>query len=198
MKTNKNKAGIIKRLIDGDAYAFDEIYQIYNKKIYAFSLKNLKNKEDAEGVVQELFIHIWKDRKKLKEIRNLDSWIFTVSFNIIRRYFRKMANERFHLRQMAETKLLDDNTTITEVEYNELLKNAEKIIEQLPSRQRTVFLLSKIKGLSNTEISLKLNISKKTVENHLSNARAFLKKAFVNEKLLTVYFFWFFINVIHY
>ena len=90
MPVESNEFKLLKNLIKGDAYSFDEIFNKYNKKVYAFSLRNLKNKEDAEGVVQEVFINLWKDRAKLKELENLEAWIFTVCFNTIRKHFRKL------------------------------------------------------------------------------------------------------------
>ena len=194
MPESNNEHKLIKNIIKGDAYSFDEIFERYNKKVYAFSYHNLKNKQDAEGVVQEVFLNLWKDRAKLKEIQNLDAWIFTISYNVIQKHFRKLARERRHLGKFEETALNHDYSTITDVEYNDLLEKAEKIIERLPLRQKTIYLLSKKEGLSNTEISRKLNIKKKTVENYLTNAKAFLKKSLVDERLLTILFFWLFIR----
>lgn len=185
---------LIQKLVKGDAHSFDVIFNKYNKKVYAFSLRNLKNKEDAEGVVQEVFVNLWKDRAKLKEIKNLDAWIFSICFNTIRKHFRQLTREKKHLQRFAEYSLEDDNSTVTEIEYNDLLEKAEQIIEKLPDRQKTIFLLSKKEGLSNNEISVKLNITKKTVENHLTNAKSFIKKALVDEGLLSLLFYWLFIK----
>ncbi|MBL7113569.1 MAG: RNA polymerase sigma-70 factor [Bacteroidales bacterium] len=184
----KNEHILIKNLMKGDATAFDEIYERYHLRVYSFSLRNLKRREDAEGVVQEVFFNLWKDRKKLKEIKDLDAWIFTVCFNLIRKHFRKISREQKYLTQLGNTKDMEDINTISEIEYNDLLVEAEKIIDHLPPRQKHIFLLSKRTGLSNSEISQKLNISKKTVENHLSSAKTFLKKAFIDESLLSILF----------
>jgi RNA polymerase sigma-70 factor (ECF subfamily) len=192
-ETNKEH-NLIKKFIKGDAYSFDEIYELYNKRVYAFSFHNLKNKEDAEGVVQEVFLNLWKDRAKLQELKNLDAWIFTISFNVINKHFRKLARERKHLEKFEETTLTYDSSTITEVEYHDLLEKAEKIVEELPPRQKTIYILSNKEGLSNTEISTKLHITKKTVENYLTSAKAFIKEKLVYERLLTLLFFWFFIK----
>lgn len=194
MGVENNEHKLIRDLIKGDAHSFDKIFAKYNAKVYAFSLRNLKNKEDAEGVVQDVFFYLWKDRAKLKGIKNLEAWIFSICFNIIRKHFRKLIREKNHLQKFTESFLSDDNSTATEVEYNDLLEKAEKIIEQLPDRQKTVFLLSRREGLSNDEISNKLNINKKTVENHLAKAKSFIKKSLVDEGLLTLLFFWLFIK----
>ncbi|MBN2762482.1 MAG: sigma-70 family RNA polymerase sigma factor [Bacteroidales bacterium] len=87
-----------------------------------------------------------------------------------------------------------DNKTVTEIEYNDLLEKAEKIIDRLSNRQKTIFLLSKKEGLSNDEISARLNITKKTVENYLAKAKTFIKKALVDEGLLSLLFYWLFIK----
>ncbi len=194
MSETNDEHKLIKNVIKGDAFSFDEIFERFNDKVYAFSISNLKNKQDAEEVVQEVFYNLWKDRAKLKELKSLDAWIFAISFNIIRKHFRKLARDRKLFENFSETKLSQDNSTATEVEYNDLLEKAENIIEKLPTRQKNVYLLSKRQGLSNTEISTKLNITKKTVENHLTTAKAFLKRALVDERLLSILFFWLFIK----
>lgn len=194
MPIENHEHTLIQDLVKGDAHSFDKIFNKYNKKVYAFSLRNLKNKEDAEGIVQEVFVNLWKDRAKLTEIRNLDAWIFSVCFNTIRKHFRQLMREKKHLQRFAAYSLEDDNSTVTEIEYNDLLEKAEQIIEKLPDRQKTIFLLSKKEGLSNDEISVRMNITKKTVENHLSNAKSFIKKALVDEGLLTLLFYWLFIK----
>ncbi len=194
MSVGNSEHKLIQGLIKGDAQSFDIIFDKYNKKVYAFSLRNLKNKEDAEGVVQEVFVSLWQNRSKLQELKNLEAWIFTVCFNTIRKHFRKLMRERKHLQILADSFLREDNSTATEIEYNDLIEKAEKIIEQLPNRQKDIYLLSKREGLSNAEISIKMNISKKTVENHLTRAKSFIKSALVDEGLLSLLFFWLFIK----
>ncbi|MGV8092157.1 MAG: RNA polymerase sigma factor [Mangrovibacterium sp.] len=161
MTVGNDEHKLIQDFVKGDALSFDQIFSKYNKKVYTFSFRNLKNREDAEGIVQEVFFNLWKDREKLKEIKNLDAWIFTICFNTIRKHFRQLTREKKHLQKFAEFSSEEDNATITAIEYNDLLEKAEEIIEQLPLRQKTIFLLSKKDGLSNDEISVKLNITKK-------------------------------------
>ena len=116
MPETNNEHKLIKNVIKGDAFSFDEIFEKYNEKVYAFSFSNLKNKQDAEEVVQDVFLNLWKDRAKLKELKSLDAWIFTISFNIIRKRFRKIARERKFLENFSETTLSNDNSTVIEVE----------------------------------------------------------------------------------
>jgi hypothetical protein len=64
MSESKDDRILIKNLASGDAYSFDELFHKYNRKVYDISLRNLKNREDAEGIVQDVFLSIWKNRAK--------------------------------------------------------------------------------------------------------------------------------------
>ena len=88
MPEDKN---ILKRFKEGDPDTFDQIFEKYYRKVYAFSLRNLRNKEDAEGAVQDVFYNLWKDRANLKELKDIEAWIFTICLNIIRKHFRRIA-----------------------------------------------------------------------------------------------------------
>jgi RNA polymerase sigma-70 factor (family 1) len=182
---------LLKNLIKGDVIAFEDIYKKYNKKVYIFSLRYLKNKEDAEGIVQEVFSKLWENCKKMHKTSNLNAWIFTVSFNAVRKRFRKLSAEKRHIERYSASIDLSKEE-ISQIEYLDLLNKATHLIEKLPPRQKEVFLLQKEKGLSSSEIAEELKISKKTVENHLNRARAFLKKAMYEEGLLSLLFYWLF------
>ncbi len=181
---------LIINLYKGDTFSFDEIYKQYYNKVYSFSHKHLQNQQDAEEVVQEVFIKLWNTRGKLKKIKNLNAWLFTVTFNQIRKIFRNMAIEKNNLNIAAISSLFEDSSVISEVEFNDLMEKAEGIIERLPRRQKTVLLLSVRDGLSSTEISRKLSINKRTVENHLYSGRAFLRRVFKEENLIPIVVLW--------
>jgi len=184
LRDKKREHTLIKNVVNGDSAAFDELFNTYNQKVYEFSLCNLKSVVDAECVVQEVFLSLWKDRAKIGELNDLDAWIFSICYNIIRKRFRKLKREREHLHKFFQMNGSLHYSTSNEVEYNDLLKKAEIIIDQLPTRQKSVFLLSKNEGLSNSDISEKLNISKKTVENHLTRAKSFIKSSLVSAHLI--------------
>lgn len=181
---------LIADLISGDAVAFDELYQIYHNKVYAFSYKYLQNQQESEGVVQEVFIKLWNSRGKMEEIRNLNAWLFTVTFNQIRKIFRNLEIEKRNLEGYAASLFTEDPGIHSTVEYNDLLEKTEVIIERLPPRQKEVLRMNMRYGLTGKEIADKLNINKRTVENHLSSARAFLKQALKEEKLIPLLLCW--------
>lgn len=174
---------ILKNLIKGNVIAFEEVYKKYNKKIFVFSLRYLKNKEDSEGIVQEVFLILWENCKKLHKNSNLDAWLYTVTFNAVKKRFRKLNTEKRHLENHSVS-IESSKEEISNIEYHDMLEKATRLIEQLPSQQKRVFLLRLERGLSSSEMAEELNISKKTTENHLNRARLYMKKEMIKKGLL--------------
>ncbi|MEZ5043037.1 MAG: RNA polymerase sigma-70 factor [Saprospiraceae bacterium] len=187
---NQIEKNLVQDLKKGNVHSFDELFKSFNKKIYYFSLSYLKSKEEAEDIVQEVFLSLWKNRANLNIQADFQAYLFTITFNAIKKRFRKFERERKHLEAYFPSVRLNDNDSDAATAYdllNELLKES---LEQLPPRQKEIFLLSKEGGLTAEEIAEKLKISKRTVENHLFRAKSFLKNILVDERLLTILFFW--------
>ncbi|MCF8346639.1 MAG: sigma-70 family RNA polymerase sigma factor [Bacteroidales bacterium] len=182
---------LTKRLASGDLKAFDEIYEKYYSKVYAFSSSYLKNKEESEGVVQDVFTTLWLKRAEMKEIRNLQGWLFTITFNHVRKIFRNLAIKRRNLDAYGLLGVTEDSSTMNTVEYNDLLAKAEQQIEKLSPRQRDILLLQVKEGLDSEEIAHRLHIHKRTVDNHLNNARNALLTILRDEQIITFLLLWF-------
>ncbi len=133
---------ILKRFKKGDPEAFDQIFEKYYRKVYAFSLSNFRNKEDAEEAVQDVFYNLWKDKAKLKELHDLEAWIFSICLNIIRKHFRKLAIEKKHLKAFTENYLDSDYSTDSEVEYRDLVEKTDQIIKNYHPVRRPSFNLA--------------------------------------------------------
>lgn len=191
---NQKEKNLVQDLKKGNVHSFDKLFKSFNKKIYYFSLSYLKSKEEAEDIVQEVFLSLWKNRANLNIQSDFQAYLFTITFNAIKKRFRKFERERKHLEAYFPSVRLNENDSDAATAYdflNELLKES---LEQLPPRQKEIFLLSKEAGLTAEEIAEKLKISKRTVENHLFRAKSFLKNILVDERLLTILFFWIFVK----
>ncbi len=185
---------LLKQLKKGDVLSFDMVYEKYHKRVYYFALGYLKSKEDAEEVVQEVFLNLWKSRDQIREHFVFSRYLFRITFNSIHKAFRKQTSERKHLEHVMKEIVFEDDSTNIDIEYDNLLETANTYIEKLPARQKHIFQLSVFEHLSNKEISERLNISKKTVDNYISDARAFLKKSFIDGRLISVLFFYLFLG----
>ncbi len=184
---------LVKSLKKGDLFAFDKLYSKYSKKLYYFTKGYLGSKEDAEGLVQQVFLLIWNKRKELKEDLSFNAFIFTVTYNAIRKYFRKKAREKKYLDKFLEDYDGQYNKMFADIEYHNLQELAKIEIEKLPEKRKLIFELSRNEGLTNIEISKRLDISKKTVENQIYSALKFLREQFEKETILTLLLYWLFI-----
>jgi RNA polymerase sigma-70 factor (family 1) len=183
---------IIKNLKEGDVLSFDSIFKKYHKKVYYFAISYLKSKEEAEDVVQEVFMNLWKCRDQINEYYVFSKYLFKITYNATCKKFRKQASDKKQMEEALQNILIEDNSTNLEIEYNNLLETANTLIDKLPSRQKDIFLLSINEQLTNEQIAQQLNISKKTVENYLTMAKASLRKSFSDGRILPLLFFWLF------
>jgi RNA polymerase sigma-70 factor (family 1) len=185
---------VINNLKEGDVRAFDNIFKKYNKKVYYFALSYLKNREEAEDVVQEVFMNLWKYRGQINEYYVFSKYLFKMTYNATCKKFRKQASDKKQLEEVMRNFILEDNSTNIDIEYNDLIDSANTFIEKMPSRQKSIFLLSVNEQLTNEEIASKMNISKKTVENYLAMAKTSLKKSISGGGMLPVLFFCLFLK----
>jgi len=176
LNNNKSNTELIKLLKKGDIAAFDAIYNQYCHKLHQFVFMYLKQEEDAEEVVQEVFIKIWESREKVDVYLSFESFLFTIAYNSTMSLLRKRVSEtksREYLKSLQ--KIETEEKVIDEIQYNELNNKVQSLLEQLTPRQSEIYLLSREEGLSHKEIAIKLNISESTVNNHLVTILKFLK-----------------------
>lgn len=173
---------LILRIVDGDQQAFADLYDMYADKLYYFSLRFLKSKEDAENLCQEVFLKIWETRDRLNIDYSFNAYLFTIARNTIFNIHRKKLNEQAFRDYLINHGNFFHSKTEQDVFFNDLNEKVNACIETLPSQRKKVFELSRKDGLSHKEISLQLNISEKTIETHirlaLKTIREMLDEAF--------------------
>ena len=190
--TPKNETLLVKELTRGNLLAFNSLYKEYSGRLYRFAFGYLKSREEAEELVQEVFTIIWEKRKDLKAELSFRSFLFTISFNIIRKHFRTRAhlNEFLKIQDPSDA----DSTTGDDLVFQSLLDHIRKLVDRLPERRREIFLKSRFEGRTIQEIANELNISHKTVENQLTEALRFLRTHLNQEALPALLFFSLFIS----
>lgn len=185
----------VKNLRDGDVKAFDDLFNKYSPRLYNFSLKYLKSEEEAEEVVQEVFLYIWDKREGLKPDNSFNAYIFTISYNIIKKYFIKRSRDNAYKDDLIYTLLQQENNLDQTIDYKFLLEKVELIINSLPNRRKEIFIKRKYDGLSVKQIADELGISPNTVENQLASAQKQILNELQKEKLAGLIFFMLFISI---
>ena len=166
---------LVQRLAKNDVQAFNELYNLYSRRIFGFAYGILRSKEEAEGIVQEVFVKIWETRNNLRSDLSFSWFLFTIARNLI---LNKLQHHQYEMRYqkdfLAETSG-DDNNTEEQVFYRDMSDHINNLIMELPPKRKEIFLLSRFEGLSYQEISEKLNISVKTVEVQISLALKYIR-----------------------
>ena len=156
--------------------AFDAIYNLYCHKLHGFVFRYLKQEQDAEEIVQEVFIKIWETRAKIDVQASFESFLFTIAYNATISLLRKRVNETKSREYLKLLQQFDDGEQIIdEIVFKELSHKLQSLLENLTPRQREIYLLSREEGLIHKEIAQKLNISENTVKNHLVSTLKYLK-----------------------
>jgi len=166
---------LVNRIRQHDKDAFRSLYNRYNKKIYFFALKYLKNNVEAEELVQSVFINVWVSRESLDQAYGIRSYIYKAAVNYIYNHLKKMAiRARFVESEILKGEIYS-NHTYEQVFFHDLEKTINTFVDSLPGQQQQIFRLSRYEGLTHKEIAEKLNLSVRTVENQMYRALKLLK-----------------------
>jgi RNA polymerase sigma-70 factor (ECF subfamily) len=155
----------------GDEQAFELFFRKYNIRLCAFSNKFLNDIEEAQEVVQDMFIKIWEERDEIDPENSLKSYVFKIVQNLsINRLRRRKVQSRYT--ELYRLVYIENHefSAHESLLARELEAQIVRSIKKLPSECRKIFELSRSEGLKYREIADTLNISIKTVEAQMSKA----------------------------
>lgn len=151
---------------------FREHYQGLSR--YAFSI--LKDQEEAEDVVQKLFVKLWEKRKDIEIWKDVKSYLYRSTYNASLNELKRIKRHTMYETADKENGFQSDNDSSSKVMSEELEKHIENAIQTLPTKCGEVFRMSRFKEYSYKEIAEKLDISIKTVENHMGKALKLMRE----------------------
>lgn len=178
---------LLSQLKTGSKTAFNELYAIYSRPLISNLLKILKNDNLAEEILQETFIALWEHRLTIDPERSALGYLIRTSANKTKDLFKRAVHDRkmrayFYLAVESGYEPIEAGLFRKE---NEMILN--QLIDRLPDKQREVYRLCKIEGLSYREVSQRLGISEATVNSHILRANTALKKLVLrNPQILTI------------
>lgn len=164
-------------------YQFEKLYHEYRILVFNVALNYLQNIEDAEEITQDVFVKVYHSLENFNEKSSYKTWIYRITINQSLDFIkRKNSQKRFFIfgkKSQNENEYL--NTTTFEhpgilMEKQEEAKILFEVISTLTENQKTAFLLSKLDGLSNTEISEIMQLSISAVESLVFRAKSVLKE----------------------
>lgn len=164
-----NDSYLLKELHQGNKKAYAHLFNSYYTPLCNYVYSYTKNTKQAEDIVQDSLLKIWENRHKIKPQHSVKNYLYKIAYN---QFIDNDRKNKKHLNYIDEVKRKSLNNLIEK--DDDFLENKKAIIlfevQKLPPKCKEVFLLNKQNGLKYKEIAEELDISIRTVENHISKA----------------------------
>lgn len=163
----------------GDEAAFAELYDLYAETLIDFAALRLNSLNEAQDIVQDLFVLLWQERQSISITTSVKSYLYAAIRYRIINYIRKNNRHKKYVDKIAKL----PTVTITsedEVYVKELQSALQEAVDELSPRVKQVFQLSRFEHLTVPEIAERLQTSEQTVKNQLSTALSQLRSKLTN------------------
>ncbi len=145
---------LVRKFIDGDETSFNRIVNKYQKKIYWQARRMSGNHLDADDIVQDVLISMYKNLKNFEFRSSLFTWIYKITYTRTLNHIRKRkSREHFSIEDTNVRKVTQNYDIVKNVEDREKVHRVESYLAKLPQKQREVFIMRNFDELSYEEIS---------------------------------------------
>ncbi|MDD2621154.1 MAG: sigma-70 family RNA polymerase sigma factor [Syntrophomonadaceae bacterium] len=190
-----NEELLVKKSLQGDLEAFEELVLKYQNKVYSLAYRYMGNEEDAYDSAQEAFLKAFRSLRSFKGNSSFGTWIFRVTSNVCLDELRRKKRKPLSLSldeplatwtgNEVEKELADTNPTADIIyERKELSQYIQFLLDQLKPEFKAVIILRDIQELNYEEIAEILKCSLGTVKSRISRARNELRKMWLERELL--------------
>ncbi len=164
---------LLKKLQEGDSSAFKSLFDKYWEPAYSNAYKRIKNSEDAQDIVQEIFTHIWQNRNSL-QINNLPAYLHVAVRNKVFKLVSRQKDTHpfFHI---FDNLVLESAGADARLLWQEFYNSYEALVKTLPTKRQEIFRLRFHDDLTTQDIAKNLAITRKTVQNQIGKALETLK-----------------------
>ena len=177
------KQNLIKEVARGSHSAYKELFLEYFPKVKYFIAHFVKSETVAEDLAQDIFVKLWENHEKLALVQSINSYIYRMAKNAMLNYIEHRCVEKEYMKQYGGEIGHTIESDALYARETELL--VQLTINNMPPQRKKIYQMSREEGLKNDEIAKTLNLSKKTVENHLNIALKEIRKAIT---LLALFF----------
>ena len=176
VEVQKDSSILLKELSEGSRTAFDWLFIRYQPKVVAFLKACTGDEEQARDIAQDIFFNIWKDRAKLSEVRSFEGYLFQMARFSVYNYYDHLDVVKKYVEEGKTRSEVTDAGPEEKLKERQIRARIAETVRSMPQRRREIFVMSRWGGYSNDEIAERLNISKRTVENHLTAAQSVLRR----------------------
>jgi RNA polymerase sigma-70 factor (ECF subfamily) len=175
---------LISGIRKGDQETFKQLYELFYHRLHLYALSYINDSEVAADIVQELFLHLWRNSGKMEITTSISSYLFRAIHNRSIQHLRKQKVsgkfKEIQALKLKEAEILyhhEHDFMHDSIRIDELNETIQKIYQDLPEKTRRIFTMSREQNMTNIKISRTLSIDVKTVEYHIRQAlKAFRSK----------------------
>ncbi|CAG5067473.1 hypothetical protein DYBT9623_00194 [Dyadobacter sp. CECT 9623] len=161
---------LIRLITLDDKDAFQQIYVRYWSRIFALVRNKLRSHENAAEIVQDIFLDVWERRETL-EIASVDRYLFTAAkYKILNHLRRNLDKPQYWDQSLEDISSHIDQRADNNIELEDLHNALENALATLPAKTRKIFRMNRLENQSVQEISVSLDIPKRTIEYHLTQS----------------------------
>ncbi len=186
-----NDLQLVKEMQAGKPEAFEDMVYRYQKRVYSLAYNLTRNQSDAEDVAQEVFLRVCNKINTFLGKAAFSSWVYRITLNVsfmklksrkkikqipLDNIFPKYQEDGFHAGHVNDWSMKTDDVLLS----SESRKIIQKAINQLPEKEKTVFVLRDIEGLPTEKVCDILELSVPAVKSRLHRSRLFLRKRLSN------------------
>ncbi|MBC9913462.1 RNA polymerase sigma factor [Chitinophaga varians] len=172
-----NETELLKRLANGDAVAYRELFVRHWDAVYSSALLLSRSPDIAEDIAQEVFVTLWEKRAQLAQVEKLEAYFFIMARNLLYSRLRKLASQDAYLQYVLNYQQEASHAgTEARAEFKELENAVHAAIRRLPPQQQKAFRMSRFEGMGHEEIARVMGLSRITIKSYIVQALATLRK----------------------
>tara|TARA_B100000575_G_scaffold286712_1_gene283842 strand:+ start:280 stop:825 length:546 start_codon:yes stop_codon:yes gene_type:complete len=168
---------LVRNVKNSKKSSFQKLFYRFHDQLFRFVVYRVQNADIAKDITQETFLRIWEKRESLQPKKSFFSLLARISTNLCYDHFRytevRLRNKD-RIPEYGKSHFDNPEEVVQAQAIEEIIRKL--VNEKLSQKCRVIFILSRIEGLSNQEISIKLGLSIRTVENQIYRALKVLKK----------------------
>ena len=158
---------LFRQFQEGSWKAFKILFEAYSEQLYLYAAGFLGDREEARDIVQDAFVYLWENRKKITYTGSLYSYLLRSVKNSCIDY--KM-HEKVKEKYIREMEYLQDEAEEVSDNFEESYKRLQKVIDSLPPKCKEIFVLGCVEGYSYKEVAARLGVSVNTVKTQIKLA----------------------------
>ena len=184
--TLSNEADFIGRLLSArhKEKAFKELLDLYQERLYWHIRKLVVTHENADDVLQNTFLRIYKSLAKFKQNSSLHTWMYKIAYNESLRFLEKKKKKHYISTDDISDKYLNSLEEDAYFDGDEIQLKLQQVLSQLPERERQIFQMKYYDDLKFREISDILEIKEGTIKSSYYNSARYIEKKMITVELL--------------